>query len=336
MKAVINEHQLHHIFAFIERSHRIYGTKRENGRVCFGKLAAPWPVAIPTPKTTLPFKKILWANGTLVPSVENDITNNSEKKKIAFIGLPNCDAKALAIFLKEFQGTNLLPRREDILVVSTECHKDDFCFCTAFSDGKIENYDFHIQKDGKNFVIDAASDIAKKILKECGIKHDSKAAEPKEITLNVKEKFNFSELSTAIDDKNNLLEFWQKISGACFGCGACTAVCPLCFCTRQDFKNLSDGSATTCFKWDACFSKGFSEIAGGHDFRPERTDRLYNWYHHKFVRAYEDKKHFLCTGCGRCIKACPASLNQHQILLGAIGKEEKEETTLENNVIETN
>ena len=76
MKAVINEHQLHHIFAFIERSHRIYGTKRENGRVSFGELLTPWPIVIPTPKSTIPFKKILWANGTPVPSVENDSKSN--------------------------------------------------------------------------------------------------------------------------------------------------------------------------------------------------------------------------------------------------------------------
>ena len=342
MKAVINEHQLHQVFGFIERSHRIYGAKKEDGKVAFGELASPWPIPIPTPKTTIPFKKILWPNNSPVPSVENELNltqpllEKERRQKIAFIGLPNCDAKALAIFLKEFKETNLLPKREDILIVSSQCHKDEFCFCTAFDNGKIENFDLHIQKEGKNFAIYAETEAAKKILKECGIKHDGKVTEPKEIDLNIKEKFNPAELSAAINDKKNLADFWQKIAGACFGCGACTVVCPLCFCTHQEFKNATDGSALTCFKWDSCFAKGFSEINGEHDFRPERTDRLYNWYHHKFVRAYTDKKHFLCTGCGRCIKACPAGLNQRQILLSAIGKEEKEETTLENSVVEVN
>jgi len=347
LKAIVNEHQLHQVFSYIERSHRIFGTKNENGKVSFGELASPWDIPIPTPKVTIPFKKILWPNGRTVPSDENDsitdkinltqpLLEKERREKIALIGLPNCDAKALTIFLKEFRDTNLLIKREDILVVSTQCHKDDFCFCSTFDDGKIDNFDLHIQKEGRGFAIYAATEKGKKILKECGIKHDGKVAEPKKISLNIKEKIEAKELSAAIDDKNNLADFWQKIAGACFGCGACSAVCPLCFCTRTDFKNQTDGSAITCLKWDSCFSSSFSQISGGYNSRPERSDRLYNWYHHKFVRAYTDKKHFLCTGCGRCIKACPANLNQRQILLSAIGKEEKEEMTLENTVVEAN
>jgi ferredoxin len=127
-------------------------------------------------------------------------------------------------------------------------------------------------------------------------------------------------LTKVIENKEDLKDFWQGISNNCFGCGACTAVCPLCFCTRKDFKNTPDGQTKLCLDWDSCFSKRFSEIQNHHDFRPENVDRLYNWYHHKFVRSPRENNFSLCTGCGRCIDACPANLNVKNIIKAAIEK----------------
>jgi ferredoxin len=300
------------LIGFIKANYLSYGTQKIGDKVIFDKLENPSDLLIKTPKTVIPFKRILWPNKAEVDSLK---AKREDSKKFAFIGLTNCDARALDIFLKEYEDFDLLPKREDILIVSTECKSDENCFCTAFGFGKIEIYDLHIQTDKDGFAVFAKTAIGRKILKEVGIKETLKKPELREIKLPEIDRFHSKEeLSKAINEKQAGLDFWTKVANNCFACGACTATCPLCFCTRQDFSNQADGSAKLCLNWDTCFSKSFSEIAYHLDFRPENVDRLYNWYHHKFVRAYHKKKHFLCSGCGRCIKACPANLNQYRII----------------------
>ena len=144
----------------------------------------------------------------------------------------------------------------------------------------------------------------------------------KKIMIKDKDVFDKNILTEAIQDKVKFQDYWQSVANNCFGCGSCSAVCPLCFCVRQDFENNAAGNCDHCFRWDACFSKSFSEIQNHHDLRPANIDRLYNWYHHKLVRAPYEKIGYLCTGCGRCIKACPAHLNQHSIMNGLQRKEQ--------------
>jgi len=139
------------------------------------------------------------------------------------------------------------------------------------------------------------------------------------------EKFDLEELKNIISDRKDNEKIWQGIADNCFGCGACTAVCPLCYCTRQEFENDFCSKSNQCLNWDSCFAKRFSEVQNHFDLRPENVDRLYNWYHHKFVRAKFEHDHFLCTGCGHCIEACPANLNIKNILESLINKKEQKE-----------
>jgi len=300
------------LFSFIKKDYLVYGTKRDNGKIIFDLIVDADEVVIPTPKTVMSFKKILFEN-------ERDISEDN--RKIAFFGIASCDALAIELFKKEFADKNLLAK--DILVISSECQPDDFCFCGAFGLKKPGNFDIHIQEEKSGYRVFAGSKKGAEILKEVGIKTASDDTSLKDIP-NTAKTIDKNELSETVSDRKNNLDFWQGIANNCFGCGACTAVCPLCFCTRQDFDNKTDGSCNRCLSWDACFSKSFFEIQNHYNFRPEPADRLYNWYHHKFVRSYEDKGHFLCTGCGRCIEACPAHLNQHNIISSIISKEEKE------------
>lgn len=316
MKSYINEHQLHQIVAYIKNNYKTFATQKTDGKVIFDELKKPTDLLIKTPKTVISFKKILWPNGQELKNQNNCHPDQSKgsPKKFAFLGLTNCDAIALNKLLKELDDSNRLPKREDILIVSTTCLKDENCFCTALGYNKIENYDLHIQKEQNGYSIFGATFAGNKILLENGIKNSMQNIKPREIELEKIEPLNMKILNKRISNRSDFEEFWEKISDSCFGCGACSSVCPLCFCTRQDFENKTNGACNRCLNYDSCFAKSFSEIQRHYDFRPKNVDRLYNWYHHKFVRAVDTHKQFLCTGCGRCIKACPAHLNQHRII----------------------
>ncbi|MFA7253701.1 MAG: 4Fe-4S dicluster domain-containing protein [Patescibacteria group bacterium] len=315
MKSIVTEFQLEHIFRYIEREYSIFGTKKEGGDIKFGILQNFHQIPIPTPKTTMPFKGIVW------PNHFQYLPAKKEARKLAFFGLTNCDVIALAKLYKEFSETNLLPGKP--LVISTECKPDGECFCTAFGHNEVKSFDLHIQSNGKKYDIFSGSTRGQKILIDCGIKNDPKARPITPIEKN-SEIINLNLLEQKIEDKAGSKAFWQGIASNCFGCGACTAVCPLCYCTKQEIVNDEKSGCRHCLSWDSCFSKSFSEIQNHFDYRPENADRLYNWYHHKFVRAKQSSGQILCTGCGRCIKACPANLNQKKIIqtLANIAEEE--------------
>jgi len=109
-------------------------------------------------------------------------------------------------------------------------------------------------------------------------------------------------------------KIWEELAGKCLGCGICTYVCPLCYCFSLEDKVGLDDKCSRCRKWDACTLPGFAKIAGGHDFRPTLKERYYNWFYHKFVRAYKEYGKSQCVGCERCRNQCPAKIDILEVL----------------------
>jgi len=123
-------------------------------------------------------------------------------------------------------------------------------------------------------------------------------------------------LARAVEwSRENYSQIWDRLGKTCFGCGICTYVCPLCYCTSTEDKTSFDRSVCTrCRKWDACTLPGFAKIAGGHNFRPTQKDSYFNWFYHKFVRAYKEFGQVQCVACHRCQKYCPAGINIEKVL----------------------
>lgn len=108
---------------------------------------------------------------------------------------------------------------------------------------------------------------------------------------------------------------WDELAEKCLGCGVCTYVCPICHCFSIDDKvALDDIECSRCRQWDACTLPGFARVAGGHNFHRSLKERYYNWFYHKFVRAYNEYGKAQCVGCGRCKDNCPAGINIEEIL----------------------
>lgn len=132
-------------------------------------------------------------------------------------------------------------------------------------------------------------------------------------------------LARAIEwSRENYPQVWEKLEKLCIGCGICTYVCPLCYCFEMEDKTSLDGSiCTRCRHWSACTLPGFATIAGGHNFRRTIKDRYYNWYFHKFVRAYKEFGRAQCVACGRCQKYCPAGIDIEEILAEIVAEFQK-------------
>ena len=118
------------------------------------------------------------------------------------------------------------------------------------------------------------------------------------------------------------LDFWREQSAGCLSCGACTYLCPTCYCFN--ITDESNGiSGVRLRSWDACMFALFTLEASGHNPRNGRAARLRNRVGHKF--SYYPGLHegrFSCCGCGRCIKSCPSSIDIRRIVQNALAATE--------------
>ncbi|MFO7877693.1 MAG: 4Fe-4S dicluster domain-containing protein [Desulfovermiculus sp.] len=113
------------------------------------------------------------------------------------------------------------------------------------------------------------------------------------------------------------LDFWNDVSAKCISCGACTYLCPTCYCF-----NITDEASGLTGKrirtWDNCMSYLFTLEGSGHNPRMTKAHRLRNRVGHKF--SYYPELHeglFACCGCGRCIQHCPVAVDIREIILRA-------------------
>ena len=112
------------------------------------------------------------------------------------------------------------------------------------------------------------------------------------------------------------IDFWQVESAHCLSCGACTYLCPTCYCF-----NITDEPAglngVRLRNWDTCMSPLFTIEASGHNPRTTKAIRLKNRVGHKFSYYPRLNKLIACVGCGRCIKSCPSGVDIRCIVANA-------------------
>ena len=66
--------------------------------------------------------------------------------------------------------------------------------------------------------------------------------------------------------------------------------------------------------WDSCMIKDFARVAGGANPREKLWMRLRNRFEKKFDFFPKVAGEYACTGCGRCIQACPAKIDIRKVL----------------------
>ncbi len=261
-------------------------------------------------------------------------TDKEAKKPVAICGLKNCDLFSLKIQDFVFLGgTEADPsykiRRESTLIISGDCPAfKEACFCRAFDINPhvTEGFDFNLSPIGEGYLLDVASEKAKKIIfnlkdiisragsKQLSEREGERAAVIKRLEEHLSlHKIPKKELLKEIVLAGYNSKLWDEQMRTCVECGGCMFMCDTCHCFLL-FDEESQANARRLRIWDGCMYKNFTRVAGGANPLKMRYMRLRNRYLKKFDFFIETIGFQACCGCGRCIDVCPGRIDIRYIL----------------------
>jgi Fe-S oxidoreductase len=100
---------------------------------------------------------------------------------------------------------------------------------------------------------------------------------------------------------------WKEEGARCVECGACNTICPTCHCFLLADQRPAR-SASRLRLWDSCLIKDFARVAVG-PIPPWPLDAAQKPLREEVRLLSQDGRLYACTGCGRCISACPARID---------------------------
>ena len=287
---------------------------------------------LPAKRYFLPFREDLATFTMSGREWTKQIGYNIDRPYVLF-GLHACDINALNKLDKVLMGPvypmpYYAAKRKNMFIIGIDCRPQPFCFCRSMgADTVLHGFDLFLTDIGDKYFIEILSAEAYEIAK------DLKTEAPKESdhlqymrTVAEKNKQFTAHVDTTDLTKILDMEFqspvWKQWGDKCLGCGTCANVCPTCYCYGvEETVDVDLQHAKKIKSLYSCNIVDFAEVAGGHNFRPERSTRLKYRYYHKhrgFVEAYEES---LCVGCGRCGEACLAGITVPEVIASVRGEE---------------
>ena len=280
---------------------------------------------LPAKRFFLPFKEDLSTFRIENDTWQKEISYNVDRPLI-FFGLHPCDINALnkldkVLLHSVYPMPYYAAKRENMFIVGMDCIPQPYCFCRSMgSDTALHGFDMFITDLGSRYFVEILSNTAFNFLKN--IKTSEPGEDDHVLYMKVVAKRN-NEFTRHVDttDLTKILdmefqsEVWKEWGDKCLSCGTCSSVCPTCYCYGVDETvDIDLKGARKTKMLHSCNLIDFAEVAGGHNFRPGRENRLKYRYYHKhrgFVEAFEES---LCVGCGRCGESCLADITVPEVI----------------------
>lgn len=332
----ITKNDLFDLFARLAQTSRVFVPYSYNGKFHFGEFDPSKEPAVELGgiRQSQPFKSFLNPAREKVMGKEKD-----GSRPVIVAGVKACDLSSLIlqdyVFLKgDCEDPFYAFRRNNTLIISCDCtYAKETCFCIAM-DGcphPTKDFDLNLSSQDGFFVVEVGSDKGRMIVnsyktffKDCKNRDLSgRDGMRGKVSLQVKDFIKKRETPDTAAINGNMkksydnLPLWQDAASTCVECGACNLTCPTCHCfllfDERDQQKIGRGKV-----WDACLYKTFAKVAGNHNPRSHLYERMRNRFDKKFSFFPEVLDYFACTGCGRCIEACPGNIDIREVLKGIV------------------
>jgi ferredoxin len=237
-------------------------------------------------------------------------------------GVRPCDARGMLALDAMFIDTvpvdkYYASRRENSTIVGFACTEmAETCFCTSTGGAPDDptGMDVMIYPLDNGYQVRVLTEKGENITKGLAIDdHDveffgqNQSANP-EYQIPEKES-----LPAFFDDV-----FWDDMSERCLSCRICAYVCPTCRCFDVRDEPIHSNNGSSQFErircWDSCAGTLYRRIAGGHNPREAKGERLRNRFFCKLYYYPEQYGPLACTGCGRCIDSCPVNIDITEVI----------------------
>jgi len=249
------------------------------------------------------------------------------KQRIIF-GMRACDVQALValdpVFNGQWPDPHYAEHRQKTLLICLACERAlPTCFCNAFGVDPIapEGADLVLISHREGYIIEECSDKGRELTglyEDLFIQGD---IDPERIKEERRKQLNeqFVHHISPFKAKETMdqyfeLSYWDEVSRKCLGCGICTYICPTCHCFDVFDYAPQETTGSRCRCWDSCMYGDFTKMAGGHNPRPTKKERVRNRFMHKIKYHLDRYGIDGCVGCGRCIIKCPVNMDITRII----------------------
>jgi formate hydrogenlyase subunit 6/NADH:ubiquinone oxidoreductase subunit I len=321
---------------------KVYGPVAKKEKFVFDEIADGAQLRLDYDTTILPPKKYFippkeeMVRFSLKPELK--ITNPLEEgddeplwngKRFVVFGVHSCDLGAIKfhddILTQIYPDPYRSHRRKEGIIIGLHCLapcNDSFCKSagtlnsTACADLMLTEFD-------DAFYVDILTETGQLVVEHCkSLFSSATKKQTKSVNQTLKDREqNFPDNIKEFEklpgqlEANYEGEMWSRLGNRCFGCGACTMVCPTCFCFDvKDRVELDLNQGSRVRKWDSCQLVDFALVAGGHNFRPTIPSRVRFRIYHKFWIEPDQINQIGCVGCGRCTHTCPADIEMIELL----------------------
>lgn len=284
-------------------------------------------LSLPQERTVLPAKKVFLSPSEILFDFNRDgIRQPAPPEDTIVFGLHVCELSADSLLAANMAYDRpdfpYLARRNRGLTIGVTCRRSSGCFCEKTGHDRLAqgDYDLFLDLDDPTRPrLLAGSDAGRELAADAPFLLEEPADEITAPPARNPERWPLESLPEKIHDSFGAV-MWDELAARCLGCGNCTVVCPLCYCFyTRDETGLDPATGRRLRLWDSCQLLAFARVAGGHNFRESRSERIWYRFSHKFMRTQQTFDAPGCSGCGACFHFCPVDIDPRQVIAGVLG-----------------
>ena len=304
--------------------------RRQPGFVRFDWLESADDLKLEYTTTTIPPKKAFFPPRqplfdfelTDPPVISEEHCARMSATAFTLVGVHPCDLAGLSMldvaYAKEPAEACWPAARARANVIGVDCLPDEYCFCFGMDTcyGR-EEVDLFLTPIERGYLVEVLTEAGRNMLRLSDVEtagddereqaDDFRQLKARKLSASI--KASPGQFADILEERD-FADIWHEIADRCYSCGSCNTTCPTCFCFDiNDEFDLGLTGGRRVRTWDSCQLQEFALVAGGHNFRRIRWQRVRHRWHRKFLHLHRQFGRSYCTGCGRCSRACTADIN---------------------------